>query len=254
MQNRRGFRRHRQDRRLARLRLRSLRSTRSACRWGHRRSSHFPLDPADLFQPRKMGARRLPRVEAHSLCHSCAMELLHNGVDRAVIVLWLGHESVETTYIYLHADLKLKEQAMARTSHLHMPPARYRPDDDVLTFLNNLRLPRNRAPLKPAPRHTPASIPEQPCRDPARSRAGPELSGRLQLAQASQIKPSVLRRCADLTAPRTSDSSGCCTFIPPSLLPRLARRKQGSRPKTVRGVSCGRYSNLCLSRVLMFAL
>ena len=78
------------------------------------------------------------RVSAHSLRHSCAMELLHNGVDRAVIALWLGHESVETTYIYLHADLKLKEQAMARTPHVHMPPARYRPDDDVLAFLNTL--------------------------------------------------------------------------------------------------------------------
>ena len=78
------------------------------------------------------------RVSAHSLRHSCAMELLHSGVDRAVIALWLGHESVETTYIYLHADLKLKERAMARTPHVHMPPARYRPDDDVLAFLNTL--------------------------------------------------------------------------------------------------------------------
>ena len=46
--------------------------------------------------------------------------------------------SVETTYIYLHADLKLKEQAMARTAPSHMPPARYRPEDDVLAFLNSL--------------------------------------------------------------------------------------------------------------------
>ena len=78
------------------------------------------------------------RVSFHSLRHSCAMELLQSGVDRAVIALWLGHESVETTYIYLHADLKLKEQAMARTAPSHMPPARYRPDDDVLAFLNRL--------------------------------------------------------------------------------------------------------------------
>ena len=78
------------------------------------------------------------RVTVHSLRHSCAMELLHSGVDRAVIALWLGHEFVETTYIYLHADLKLKEQAMARTAPSHMPPARYRPDDDVLVFLNSL--------------------------------------------------------------------------------------------------------------------
>ena len=78
------------------------------------------------------------RVSFHSLRHSCAMELLQSGVDRAVIALWLGHESVETTYIYLHADLKLKEQAMARTAPSHMPHARYRPDDDVLAFLNRL--------------------------------------------------------------------------------------------------------------------
>ena len=78
------------------------------------------------------------RVSFHSLRHSCAMELLQSGVDRAVIALWLGHESVETTYIYLHADMKLKEQAMARTAPSHIPPARYRPDDDVLAFLNRL--------------------------------------------------------------------------------------------------------------------
>ena len=78
------------------------------------------------------------RVSAHSLRHSCAMELLHSGVDRAVIALWLGHESVETTYVYLHADLKLKEKAMAHTQPSHMPHVRYRPDDDVLAFLNSL--------------------------------------------------------------------------------------------------------------------
>ena len=66
------------------------------------------------------------------------MELLHSGVDRAVIALWLGHESVETTYIYLHADLKLKQQAMARTTPSRLPPERYRPEDDVLAFLNSL--------------------------------------------------------------------------------------------------------------------
>ena len=67
-----------------------------------------------------------------------AMQLLHSGVDRAVIALWLGHESVETTYVYLHADLKLKEQAMARTTPSQLRPARYRPDDEVLAFLNSL--------------------------------------------------------------------------------------------------------------------
>lgn len=71
------------------------------------------------------------RVTPHVLRHTAAMELLHNGVDRAVIALWLGHESVETTYIYLHADLELKEQAMAKTTPSRLPPRRYRPDDKV---------------------------------------------------------------------------------------------------------------------------
>lgn len=78
------------------------------------------------------------RVTPHVLRHTLAMELLQNGVDRAVIALWLGHESVETTYIYLHADLTLKEQAMAKTTPSNIPPARFRADDAVLAFLNSL--------------------------------------------------------------------------------------------------------------------
>ena len=81
---------------------------------------------------------RKKRVTPHVLRHTTAMELLQNGVDRAVIALWLGHESVETTYIYLHADLALKEQAMARTTPADIPPERYRPQDEVLAFLNAL--------------------------------------------------------------------------------------------------------------------
>ena len=71
------------------------------------------------------------RVTPHVLRHTAAMDLLQNGVDRAVIALWLGHESVETTYVYLHADLKLKESAMAKTTPSQLPPNRYRPDDEV---------------------------------------------------------------------------------------------------------------------------
>ena len=81
---------------------------------------------------------RSKRVTPHTLRHTCAMTLLRGGVDRAVIALWLGHESIETTYIYLHADLELKEQAMAKTSPMGQSPARYRPSNDVLDFLNNL--------------------------------------------------------------------------------------------------------------------
>ena len=78
------------------------------------------------------------RVTPHCLRHTAAMDLLTSGVDRAVIALWLGHESVETTYVYLHADLELKEQAMAKTTPSEMRPLRYRPSDDVLAFLNSL--------------------------------------------------------------------------------------------------------------------
>ena len=66
------------------------------------------------------------------------MELLQAGVDRAVIALWLGHESVETTQIYLDADLALKEAVLAKTKPIESKAGRYRPDDDLLTFLNGL--------------------------------------------------------------------------------------------------------------------
>ena len=51
---------------------------------------------------------------------------------------WLSHESVETTYVYLHADLKLKEAALAKTTPMQATSARFRPDDEVLAFLNSL--------------------------------------------------------------------------------------------------------------------
>jgi integrase len=66
------------------------------------------------------------------------MELLAHGVDRAVIALWLGHESVETTQMYLHADMRLKEQALARLRPADVFPARYRPTDQLLAFLDRL--------------------------------------------------------------------------------------------------------------------
>lgn len=78
------------------------------------------------------------RVTPHVLRHSAAMDLLQHGVDRSVIALWLGHESVETTQMYLHADMRLKEQALARTTALGVEPGRYRPDDELLSFLERL--------------------------------------------------------------------------------------------------------------------
>lgn len=78
-------------------------------------------------------------VTPHVLRHTCAMRLLHAGVDRAVIALWLGHESIRTTDIYQHADLALKERALARTTSITTQRAgRYRPADTLLTFLEAL--------------------------------------------------------------------------------------------------------------------
>jgi len=78
------------------------------------------------------------RITPHTLRHSAAMMLLHAGVDRSVIALWLGHESIETTQIYLHADLHLKEKALARTNSTGIKAGRYRPDDALLQFLEGL--------------------------------------------------------------------------------------------------------------------
>ena len=78
------------------------------------------------------------RITPHVLRHTAAMELLQNGVDRSVIALWLGHESMETTQVYLHADLALKEKALAKAAPLGVKVRRYRPDDKLLAFLKGL--------------------------------------------------------------------------------------------------------------------
>ncbi len=77
-------------------------------------------------------------VTPHVLRHSAAMRLLEAGVDTSVIALWLGHESPETTQIYLHADLALKETALARTTQPDTVPGRFRPADPLLAFLEAL--------------------------------------------------------------------------------------------------------------------
>lgn len=78
------------------------------------------------------------RVTPHVLRHTAAMELLQAGMDRTVIALWLGHESVETTQIYLDANLAIKEQALSKVAPLQGKPRRYRPDDQLLAFLKGL--------------------------------------------------------------------------------------------------------------------
>ena len=90
-----------------------------------------------------IAAQRCPtlhekRVTPHTLRHTAAMRLLHAGVDTTVIALWLGHERVDTTQIYLHADLALKERAIARTTPPDTRPGRYKPPDTLLAFLETL--------------------------------------------------------------------------------------------------------------------
>jgi integrase/recombinase XerD len=78
------------------------------------------------------------KVTPHVLRHTAAMQLLQHGVDRSVIALWLGHESVETTQMYLHADLQLKEEALSKVTPPDVQPGRFRPDDELLAFLESL--------------------------------------------------------------------------------------------------------------------
>lgn len=77
-------------------------------------------------------------VTPHTLRHSAAMQLLEAGVETSVIALWLGHEHTQTTQIYLHGDLTMKERAIARAAPPNTPPGRYRPPDTLLAFLEAL--------------------------------------------------------------------------------------------------------------------
>ena len=78
------------------------------------------------------------RVSAHVLRHTLAMTLLQSGVDRSVIALWLGHEHMDTTQVYLHADLRIKEEALAKTEPFDGRCRRYRPPNQLLAFLQSL--------------------------------------------------------------------------------------------------------------------
>jgi len=89
------------------------------------------------------GSERCPSLALkhptpHTLRHTCAMKMLSSGIDLATIALWLGHSSLQSTNAYLHADMELKERALARTTPAKAHPGRYRPTDKLLTFLQTL--------------------------------------------------------------------------------------------------------------------
>jgi site-specific recombinase XerD len=91
----------------------------------------------------KAAERHCPSLKAksvtpHVMRHSCAMALHREGVSEPVIALWLGHESAETVQIYVHADLRIKERALARTTPPHTTPGRYKAKDPLLAFLQGL--------------------------------------------------------------------------------------------------------------------
>ena len=78
---------------------------------------------------------RLSRIGHPTAPHTAAMRLLHASIDIATIALWLGHESIETTGIYLHADMTLKQKAIDRTTPIGAKPGRYQPPDELIAFL-----------------------------------------------------------------------------------------------------------------------
>ena len=77
-------------------------------------------------------------VTPHTMRHTAAMTLLHAGVDTSTIALWLGHASTKATDVYLHADMALKERALARTAQGTENAKRYHPADSLLAFLESL--------------------------------------------------------------------------------------------------------------------
>ena len=108
---------------------------------GERLSVHgvqYLLNKHRLTASKACPSLKQKRVTVHRLRHTMAMDLLQSGVERSVIALWLGHESVETTQIYLDATLAMKEQALAKTSPRQGKPGRFLPGDHLLAFLNGL--------------------------------------------------------------------------------------------------------------------
>ena len=96
-----------------------------------------------LAKHKRIACRSCPsllekRVTPHVLRHTLAMTLLQAGIDQSVIALWLGHESIETTHIYLDANLALKEKVLAKTNQTVGACRPFKPDDPLLAFLKSL--------------------------------------------------------------------------------------------------------------------
>ena len=110
-----------------------------------RRGTKLSSDAVEFLVAKyaKIAARDCPSIRAkqvtpHVLRHTCAMFLREGKVDISTIALWLGHETIATVQIYLHADLAIKENALALAAPPGTPPGRYRPSDPLLTFLEGL--------------------------------------------------------------------------------------------------------------------
>lgn len=110
-----------------------------------RRGTSMSIDAVEYLVAKhaQAAARDCPSISGkhvtpHVLRHSCAMSLREAGVDISTIALWLGHEHIATAQIYLHADLAIKERALARAAPPGSVPGRYRPSDPLLAFLESL--------------------------------------------------------------------------------------------------------------------
>ncbi|MET7302552.1 tyrosine-type recombinase/integrase [Embleya sp. NPDC005575] len=90
------------------------------------------------LRPCPIATRASPHTASADTRHSCAMSLLQAGVDTTVIALWLGHAGVRSTDAYVHADMTIKEKALALTAPITARPGRYTPTDKVLAFLDRL--------------------------------------------------------------------------------------------------------------------
>lgn len=125
--------------------LRQQRATSSEPLFPTRRGGVFSRDAVERIVKKyaAIAATKCPsliskNVSPHVLRHTTAVQLLEAGVDRSVIALWLGHESFETTQIYLDADLAIKERALQKTAPPSTKPGRFRPSDELLAFLDAL--------------------------------------------------------------------------------------------------------------------